>query len=74
MGVLKLSTAALAVSFILGCSPAPSAPKPPPPPKTIFDPLTQNLDRAHGVQAAADANADATRKAVDHEERGDSAQ
>jgi hypothetical protein len=72
MGVLKVSTVALAVSFILGCSPAPSAP--PPPPKTIFDPLTQNLDRAHGVQAAADANADATRKAVDHEERGDSAQ
>jgi hypothetical protein len=73
MGVLKILTVSLAVSFILGCSSGQS-PDPPPPAKTktVFDPLTQQLDRAHGVQDTVDAQADATRRAVDHEERGDS--
>ncbi|MGO8855668.1 MAG: hypothetical protein ACLQO1_08160 [Steroidobacteraceae bacterium] len=76
MGTLKISTVALAVSFILGCSSGQSADPPgaaaPPPAKTVFDPLTQQLKKAQDVQKAADANADSTRQAVDHQERGDS--
>jgi hypothetical protein len=76
MGLPQVLTFSLAVSFIIGCSSGPGAGSPPaapaaPPEKTVFDPLTQQLDKAHGVQAAADANADATRQAVDHQERGD---
>jgi hypothetical protein len=48
-----------------GCS------NPPPPKKTVFDPLTQQEDRARDVQKAVDQNADATRRAVDSQERGD---
>ena len=40
--------------------------------KTVFDPLTQQLDSARDVQNTVDENADATRKAVDAQERGDS--
>ena len=72
MGMLKLSSIALAGLFILGCAPKQNPDPPPPPAKTVFDPLTQNLDKARAVQQAADANADATRKAVDSQERGDS--
>jgi hypothetical protein len=84
MGVLKFSTVSLAVSFILGCSsgpgaapgaaaaPAPGAAAAPAPGKTVFDPLTRDLQKARDVQNAADGNADATRKAVDSQERGDS--
>jgi hypothetical protein len=71
MGLLKFSTASLAVSFILGCAPEQPPDHPPPPAKTIFDPLTQNLDRARGVQKTIDQSADGTRKAVDSQERGD---
>jgi hypothetical protein len=38
----------------------------------VFDPLTQQLERAKGVQNTVDANTDSTRQSVDHEERGDS--
>jgi hypothetical protein len=76
LGVLKVSTVSLAVSFILGCSSGQSAdPRGatvPPPAKTVFDPLTQDLRQAHGVQDTVDANTDNTRAAVDREERGDS--
>ncbi len=48
-----------------GCS------DPPPPKKTVFDPLTQQVDRAREVQKTVDQNADATRSAVDSQERGD---
>ncbi len=76
MGMLKISTVALAVSFILGCSSGQSADPPgaaaAPPAKTVFDPLTQQLKKAQDVQKAADANAQGTRQAVDHQERGDS--
>lgn len=71
MDVLKISTIALAGSFILGCSSGKSA-DPAPPAKTVFDPLTQQLDRARDVQKTVDRNADETRKAVDYQERGDS--
>jgi hypothetical protein len=77
MGLPQILTLSLAVSFIIGCSSGQSAAPPvlkptAPPERTVFDPLTQQLDKAHGVQAVADANADATRQAVDHQERGDS--
>lgn len=73
MGLTKITTLALAVSFILGCTKAPPEP-PPPPQKTVFDPLTQQLDRAKDVQKTVDQNTDATRTAVDAQERGDSSQ
>jgi hypothetical protein len=70
MGYGKFLTMALSVSFIVGCA----SPDPPPPPaKTVFDPLTQQIDRARDVQKTVDSNADATRKAVDNQERGDTA-
>jgi len=65
MKVLQGSTVCLAVCCMLGCA------DPPPPSKTVFDPLTQQLDRAHGVQTTVDRNTEATRTAVDSEERGD---
>jgi hypothetical protein len=68
MGVLKLSTAALAVLFIQSCSGQQDRP---PPTKTIFDPLTQQLDHARDVQKTVNQSANATRKAVDSQERGD---
>jgi len=57
----------LSILFTVSCA----APDTPPPKKTVFDPLTQNLDRARDVQKTVDANTDATRKAVDTQERGD---
>ena len=42
-----------------------------PPEKTVFDPLTQQLDRARDVQKTIDQSADKTRTAVDSQERGD---
>ncbi len=76
MGMLKISTVALAVSFILGCSSGQSADPPgaaaAPPAKTVFDTLSQQQKKAQDVQKAADANAQGTRQAVDHQERGDS--
>ncbi len=66
MSLLKVSTLSLSVLFILSCS------DPPPPKKTVFDPLTHQLDRARDVQNTVDANSAATRKAVDAQERGDS--
>jgi hypothetical protein len=66
----------LVVLFSAGCS-APEPPQPPsqpqPPPKTVFDPLTQQVDRARAVQKTVDDNAEKTRKAADNEERGDPA-
>jgi hypothetical protein len=79
MGMLKVSTIPLAVLFILGCSSqsadppaaAPGVATPPPHMKTVFDPLTQQLDKARDVQKTVDQNSDNTRKAVDSQERGD---
>jgi hypothetical protein len=73
MGMLKNSTVSLSVLFILGCSSGQST-DPPPPPKTVFDPLTQQLGRARDVQKTVDQNADSTRKAVESQERGDASQ
>jgi hypothetical protein len=67
MGLLKVSTLSLSVLFIASCA----APDPPPPKKTVFDPLTQQLDRARDVQKTVDSNTEKARKAVDAQERGD---
>ncbi len=72
MGLQMIPTVVLAVCLLGACSRRHDPDGPPPPQPTVFDPLTQQLGKAHGVQAAADANADATRKAVDAQERGDS--
>ena len=73
MGMLKLSTVWLALMFIHGCSSGQPPPDAPPPPKTVFDPLTQQLDRARDVQKTVNQSAEDTRKAVDSQERGDTA-
>jgi hypothetical protein len=57
---------ALSVVFIASCS----TQEPPPPPKTVFDPLTQQIDKAREVQKTIDENAEKTRKAIDAQERG----
>ena len=66
MGWPKNMTIALLILFITGCA----APEPPAK-KTVFDPLTQQMERAREVQKTVDEHADATRKAVDTQERGD---
>jgi hypothetical protein len=67
MGYVKCRTVALSVLFIASCS----SQEAPPPQKTVFDPLTQQLDKAREVQKTVDENAEKTRKAIDAEERGD---
>jgi hypothetical protein len=57
---------ALSVVFIASCS----TQEPPPPPKTVFDPLTQQIDKAREVQKTIDENAEKTRNAIDTQERG----
>jgi hypothetical protein len=72
MGNFGISAISLAVMFILGCSSHQNPEPPPPPAKTVFDPLTQQLDRAKAVQTTVDANTENLRKGVDSQERGDS--
>jgi hypothetical protein len=67
MGYVKRMTMTLVVMFIVSCS----ASQPPPPAKTVFDPLTQELDRAREVQGSVDANAARTRQAIENQARGD---
>jgi hypothetical protein len=67
MRYVKCWTVALSVLFSVGCS----APDPPPPAKTVFDPLTHQMDRARDVQKTVDENAEKTRKEVDNQERAD---
>jgi hypothetical protein len=68
MGVFGRLTLGVVVLFICGCS------DPPPPSKTVFDPLTSTLQKAHGVQDTINQNAASTKQAVDAEERGDTPQ
>jgi hypothetical protein len=64
MGYVKYSTMALSVLFIAACS----SPEPPPPPaKTVFDPLTRQVDQAREVQKTVDENAERTRKQIEQE-------
>ncbi len=67
MGLSKNVTMSLSILFTVGCAP----PDPPPPQKTVFEPLLQAEQRARDVQKTVDEHADATRKAVDTQERGD---
>jgi hypothetical protein len=67
MGMSKNVTMSLSILFIVGCAPHDGPPKP----KTVIQPLLQATQRAHEVQKAVDEHADATRKAVDTQERGD---
>jgi hypothetical protein len=53
--------------FIVSCSGS----QPPPPAKTVFDPLTQELDRAREVQKTVDENAAKTRQAIENQAHGD---
>ncbi len=68
MGWLRILTISLPVLFIMSCGS-----DEPPPKKTVFEPLLQTEQRAREVQKTVDANTDATRKAVDAQERGDTA-
>jgi hypothetical protein len=68
MGWLRILTISMSVLFIVSCGT-----DEPPPKKTVFEPLLQTEQRARDVQKAVDANAEATRKAVDTQERGDTA-
>jgi hypothetical protein len=68
MGYVKRMTMTLVVMFIVSCS---SSQPPPPPAKTVFDPVTQELDRAREVQKTVDENAARTRQAIENQARGD---
>ena len=68
MGYVKCWTTVLLVLFIAGCS----SPEPPPPKKNVFDPLTQQVDKARDVQKTVDEEAEKSRKAIDNQERGES--
>jgi PBP1b-binding outer membrane lipoprotein LpoB len=68
MNFSKISTIALSVLFIAGCS------DPPPPQKTFADPLLKQKQRAVDVQQTIDESAQRNRDAVDKQERGDSSQ
>lgn len=66
MGLLKVSTISASVLFIASCT------SPDPPPKqTVFDPMLQAEQRARDVQKTVNAQAEATHKEVDTQERGD---
>jgi hypothetical protein len=67
MGLSKNVTMSLSILFTVGCA----SPDRPPQPKTVFEPLTQQVDRAREVQKTVDEHADSTREAVDTQERGD---
>jgi hypothetical protein len=67
MGYVKRMTMTLAVMFIVSCS----ASQPPPPARTVFDPVTQELDKAREVQKTVDENAAKTRQAIENQARGE---
>lgn len=70
MKTLILSTVASSCLFLAACS---APPPPTPPEKTVFDPLLQDEQRARDVQKTVDASAEQTRRAVENQERGDTA-
>jgi len=53
--------------FIVSCS----ASQPPPPARTVFDPLTRELDKAREVQKTVDENAAKSRQAIENQARGE---
>ncbi len=72
MGMLERWTLSLAVLFIHACSSGQPPNPPAAPAKSVFDPMTQQMDKARGVQSTVDQSAANTRKAIDAQERGDS--
>jgi hypothetical protein len=72
MRVLALSIVVTCTVALAACSPdkAPDAP-PAPPQKTVFDPLTQQMDRARQVQGTVDTQTQDTRKAIEAAEGGE---
>jgi hypothetical protein len=66
MGYVKWSSAALSIMLVAGCTPAA-----PPPEKTVFDPLTREMDKAREVQKTVDENAEKTRKDIEAQEHGE---
>jgi len=72
MGMLERWTLSLAVLFIQACSSGQSPNPPSPSAKSVFDPLTQQMDKARSVQGTVDQGAANTQKAIDAQERGDS--
>jgi hypothetical protein len=71
MGYVKWWTTALLVLFIASCS-SPSPSPSPSPKKNVFEPLTQQMDKARDVQKTVDEEAEKTRKAIDNQERDES--
>jgi len=62
----------LPVVFLAACSAGKDAePAPAPPQKTVFDPLTQQIDRAQKVQGTVDEHQADTRKQVESAENGE---
>jgi len=62
----------LPVILLAACSGGKDAePEPAPPQKTVFDPLTQQMDRAQKVQGTVDEHQSDTRKQVDAAENGE---
>jgi hypothetical protein len=74
MDKAKCLTMSLAVLFIQACSSSQPPDSTTTAAKTVFDPVTQQLDKARAVQQIVDQNAENTRKAMDSQERGEPAQ
>ena len=72
MGTLERWTLSLAILFIQACSSAQPPSAPAAPAKTVFDPLTQQMDKARGVQRTVDESAANTQQAIEAQGRGDS--
>jgi len=64
------SVSLLLAALLAGC--AKEEPPPAPPSQTVFDPLTQTMDRARAVQGTVDAQAQATRQGIEAAEGGES--
>lgn len=66
-----VTAALLGAALLAGCS-REEPPPPAPPSQTVFDPMTQTMDRARAVQGTVDAQSQATRQAVEAAEGGES--
>jgi outer membrane murein-binding lipoprotein Lpp len=68
-GFVKSCKGLLGALLVAGCSSG-QTPEPPPA-KTVFDPLTQQVENARAVQKTVDDDADRMRKATAAQEHGD---
>ncbi len=60
----------LLAALLLGACSADNSPEPAPPSQTVFDPLTQTMDRARAVQGTVDDQTKALRQGVEQAEGG----